>query len=48
MSGALIQNLDALRQRLAPHLRHARKAIVFGSVARGERPFTRCGGVSIS
>jgi predicted nucleotidyltransferase len=36
MSSALIQNLDALRQRLAPHLRHARKAIVFGSVARGE------------
>lgn len=32
----VIQDLDALKQRLAPHLRRARKAIVFGSVARGE------------
>lgn len=35
MSPALIQDFDALKRRLAPHLRHARKAIVFGSVARG-------------
>jgi predicted nucleotidyltransferase len=30
------QDLDGLRRQLAPHLRRARKAIVFGSVARGE------------
>jgi predicted nucleotidyltransferase len=33
---AVIQDLAALRRRLAPHLRGARTAIVFGSVARGE------------
>ena len=33
---AVIQDLAALKQRLAPYLRRARKAIVFGSVARGE------------
>ena len=36
MTGVLIQDLGALRERLAPYLRRARKAIVFGSVARGE------------
>ncbi|PYM96556.1 MAG: hypothetical protein DME04_01565 [Candidatus Rokuibacteriota bacterium] len=36
MSRAIIQDLDTLKQRLAPHLRRARKAVVFGSVARGE------------
>ena len=36
MSPAVIQDLDALKQRLAPYLRGARKAIVFGSVARGD------------
>ena len=33
---AVIQDLAELRRRLAPHLKRARKAIVFGSVARGE------------
>jgi len=32
----ILQDVDLLKQRLAPHLRKARKAIVFGSVARGE------------
>lgn len=36
MATAIIQDLTALRRRLAPHLARARKAIVFGSVARGE------------
>ena len=36
MSPAVIHDLDALRQRLAPYLRRAQKAIVFGSVARGD------------
>ncbi|MBI1735252.1 MAG: nucleotidyltransferase domain-containing protein [Candidatus Rokubacteria bacterium] len=36
MAHAIIQDLDMLKARLAPHLRRARKAIVFGSVARGE------------
>ena len=36
MRTAVIQDLDALRARLAPHLRRAIRAIVFGSVARGE------------
>lgn len=36
MSPAVIQDLDALKQRLQPHLQRARRAIVFGSVARGE------------
>lgn len=36
MSRAVIQDLDVLRQSLAPYLGRARKAIVFGSVARGE------------
>ena len=35
MGTALLQDLEALRSRLAPHLGRARKAIVFGSVARG-------------
>jgi len=33
---AVIQDLAELKRRLAPHLAKARKAIVFGSVARGE------------
>lgn len=33
---AVIRDLDELRRRLAPYLTRARKAIVFGSVARGE------------
>lgn len=36
MGTAVIQDLAELRRRLAPHLAGARKAIVFGSVARGE------------
>jgi predicted nucleotidyltransferase len=36
MSPAVIQDLQALKARLAPYLHEARTAIVFGSVARGE------------
>lgn len=36
MNSLLVQDVEALKQRLAPHLRRARKAIVFGSVARGD------------
>src|SRR5437870_12034692 len=36
MSAVPLQNLDELKRRLAPHLQRARKAIIFGSVARGE------------
>ena len=36
MDSALIHDLDALRRRLAPYLEGARKAIVLGSVARGD------------
>src|SRR5712692_4738785 len=36
MGGLLLRDLGELRRRLAPHLTRARKAIVFGSVARGE------------
>lgn len=36
MSTAVIQDLQELRRCLAPHLKRARRAIVFGSVARGE------------
>jgi predicted nucleotidyltransferase len=36
VSSIVIQDLVALKHRLAPHLRRARMAIVFGSVARGE------------
>ena len=36
MPDAIIHDLDALKARLAPHLRRARTAIVFGSVARGD------------
>lgn len=36
MSSVVLQDLDALKQHLAPYLRNVRKAIVFGSVARGE------------
>ena len=32
----MLRDLGELRRRLAPHLRRARKAIAFGSVARGE------------
>ena len=31
-----LRDLDELRRRLGPHLAGARKAIVFGSVARGD------------
>lgn len=36
MGDLLLQDLHELRRRLAPHLIHARKVIVFGSVARGD------------
>ena len=36
MDSALIHDLDVLRLALAPYLKGARKAIVFGSVARGD------------
>jgi len=36
MTAAVIHDLSVLKARLAPHLRGARTAIVFGSVARGE------------
>jgi uncharacterized protein len=36
MGSAIIQDLDALKARLAPHLQRAQTAIVFGSVARGD------------
>jgi predicted nucleotidyltransferase len=36
MPRLVLSDLDELRQRLAPHVRRARKVIVFGSVARGE------------
>ena len=36
MSTVIIRDLDSLKRSLAPHLTRARKAIVFGSVARGD------------
>ncbi|MFQ5899767.1 MAG: nucleotidyltransferase domain-containing protein [Candidatus Methylomirabilia bacterium] len=36
MSTPIIQDLKGLRQRLAPHLSGALKAVAFGSVGRGE------------
>src|SRR5437899_12090612 len=36
MSMAIIRDLDALKRSLAPHLTQAKKAIVFGSAARGD------------
>lgn len=36
MPHAIVPHIDDLKERLAPHLRRARKAVVFGSVARGE------------
>ncbi len=36
MAAILLHDIEALKQRLAPHLARARRAIVFGSVARGE------------
>src|SRR2546428_387980 len=36
MQEGLLDDLDVLAQRLRPHLKGARRAIVFGSVARGE------------
>jgi predicted nucleotidyltransferase len=33
---AILHDMDALKQVLAPHLARALQAIVFGSVARGE------------
>src|SRR5262245_46957858 len=35
MADLQLGNIDELRRRLAPHLTRARKAIAFGSVARG-------------
>ena len=36
MAPPVIHDLDELKRRLAPYLGRARKAIVFGSVARGD------------
>ena len=36
MAALVLRDLEALKQRLAPHLVRARTAIVFGSVARGD------------
>jgi len=36
MQRGLLDDLDVLAERLRPHLKGARRAIVFGSVARGE------------
>jgi len=36
MGTVVIQDLNELRQRLAPYLKPAIKALAFGSVARGE------------
>ncbi len=36
MGITLLQDLEALRSRLAPHLKRAHKAILFGSAARGD------------
>lgn len=36
MNALVLRDVEGLKQHLAPHLRRARRAIVFGSVARGE------------
>jgi predicted nucleotidyltransferase len=36
MNRPVILDFEALARRLRPHVAHARRAIVFGSVARGE------------
>jgi predicted nucleotidyltransferase len=36
MNGLVLQDVEELRRRLAPHLRRSLQAIAFGSVARGE------------
>jgi len=36
VSDVVLQDLNGLRRRLAPHVRSALRVIVFGSVARGE------------
>lgn len=36
MERPVIEDFDVLRERLRPHVKGARRAIVFGSVARGE------------
>jgi len=36
MSTSLLRDLPVLQRRLAPHLARAERAILFGSVARGE------------
>lgn len=36
MTTGVVQDLKALGERLAPHLKGAVRAVVFGSVARGE------------
>jgi predicted nucleotidyltransferase len=36
MARTALSDLEEIRRRIAPHVRRARKVIVFGSVARGE------------
>jgi uncharacterized protein len=36
VADVILRDLAALRREVAPHLRRARKAILFGSTARGE------------
>lgn len=36
MTALILQDLDELKRRLAPHLQRARKVVAFGSVARGD------------
>jgi predicted nucleotidyltransferase len=36
MGRVVIEDFDTLRERLRPHVKAARRAIVFGSVARGD------------
>jgi len=36
VTALILQDLDELKRRLAPHLQRARKVVAFGSVARGD------------
>jgi len=36
VTALILQDLDELKRRLAPHLQRARKVVAFGSEARGE------------
>jgi predicted nucleotidyltransferase len=36
MARTALPDLEEIRRRIAPHVRRARKVLVFGSVARGE------------